>query len=254
VAWSQAKGDPFGASSKRGRKLPGQLELEELEANAAEDAARMDAGGAVVRGFTRARPARRPLPVHLPRERVGIPGLTACPCCGGTLSKFGETVTQTLESVPRQWKVIQTVREKWSCRACATITQSPAPFHPIFCSRADPSPRDGRRAYSWRRRAPSRKRDGTRHHRARAGPRQDGHRPIVDPRARRPALGRAGAAAGGVLLLPRPRGRSPERALHSAALERKSWLLAGGDRGGERAATMYSLIMTAKLNDVDPRA
>src|SRR5215212_1455009 len=45
-----------------------------------------------------------------------------------------------------------------------------------------------------------------------------------------------------------------ERALRGIALGRKSWLFAGSDRGGERAAAMYSLIATAKLNDVDPRA
>jgi hypothetical protein len=45
-----------------------------------------------------------------------------------------------------------------------------------------------------------------------------------------------------------------ERALRGIALGRKAWLFAGSDRGGERAATMYSLIVTAKLNDVDPRA
>jgi transposase len=45
-----------------------------------------------------------------------------------------------------------------------------------------------------------------------------------------------------------------ERALRSIALGRKSWLFAGSDRGGKRAATMYSLIATAKLNEVDPRA
>lgn len=38
------------------------------------------------------------------------------------------------------------------------------------------------------------------------------------------------------------------------ALGRKAWLFCGSDRGGERAAAMYSLIVTAKLNDVDPRA
>jgi transposase len=37
-------------------------------------------------------------------------------------------------------------------------------------------------------------------------------------------------------------------------LGRKAWLFAGSDRGGERAAAMYSLIITAKLNDIDPRA
>ena len=45
-----------------------------------------------------------------------------------------------------------------------------------------------------------------------------------------------------------------ERALRGIALGRKSWLFAGSDRGGERAAAMYSLIVTAKLNDVDPQA
>ena len=45
-----------------------------------------------------------------------------------------------------------------------------------------------------------------------------------------------------------------ERALRGIALGRKAWLFAGSDRGGERAASMYSLIVTAKLNDVDPRA
>ena len=45
-----------------------------------------------------------------------------------------------------------------------------------------------------------------------------------------------------------------ERGLRGIALGRKAWLFAGSDRGGERAAAMYSLIVTAKLNDVDPRA
>jgi transposase len=45
-----------------------------------------------------------------------------------------------------------------------------------------------------------------------------------------------------------------ERALRGIALGRRSWLFAGSDRGGDRAAAMYSLIVTAKLNDIDPRA
>ena len=45
-----------------------------------------------------------------------------------------------------------------------------------------------------------------------------------------------------------------ERMLRGAALGRKAWLFAGSDQGGERAAAMYSLIQTAKLNDIDPRA
>lgn len=45
-----------------------------------------------------------------------------------------------------------------------------------------------------------------------------------------------------------------ERALRGIALGRKAWLFAGSDRGGERGAAVYSLIVTAKLNNVDPRA
>jgi transposase len=52
--------------------------------------------------------------------------------------KLGEDVTETLEVIPRQWKVIQTVREKFACRSCEAITQPPAPFHPIMRGRAGP--------------------------------------------------------------------------------------------------------------------
>ena len=91
-----------------------------------------------VHGFTRRKPARRPLPDHLPRERIVYPAPSACPCCGGVLRKLGEDVTETLEVVPRQWKVIQHVREKFSCRSCEAITQPPAPSHPIARGRAGP--------------------------------------------------------------------------------------------------------------------
>ena len=133
--------DRFGPTSERSRRLLDQLEfqLEELETNAAEADARRSEPGDTVRSFTRAKPVRAPLPAHLPRERVVIPGPTACPCCSGKLAKLGETITETLELIPRQWKVIQTVREKFSCRSCETITQPPAPFHPIARGRAGPN-------------------------------------------------------------------------------------------------------------------
>jgi transposase len=44
-----------------------------------------------------------------------------------------------------------------------------------------------------------------------------------------------------------------ERALRGLALGRRAWLFAGSDRGGQRAAFLYSLIVTAKLNNVDPK-
>lgn len=137
--------DRFGPRSERATRLLDQLELqlEELEASATEDelAAEMAAAKTTtVVAFSRKRPARKPFPAHLPRERVVLPGPTSCPCCGGTrLSKLGEDVTETLEVIPRRWKVIQTVREKFSCRDCESISQAPAPFHVIPRGWAGPS-------------------------------------------------------------------------------------------------------------------
>jgi transposase len=137
--------DRYGPRSERTARLLDQLELqlEELEASATEDefAAEMAAAKTTsVAAFTRKRPSRKPFPEHLPRERVIVPGPTSCACCGGTrLSKLGEDVTETLEVIPRQWKVIQHVREKFSCRDCETIAQAPAPFHVIPRGWAGPS-------------------------------------------------------------------------------------------------------------------
>lgn len=134
----------FGQRSERSRQLIDQMELgfEELETSATEDevAAALLAAGTRVAPFERKRPARRALPDHLPRERVVIPAPCSCPACGGTrLSRLGEDVTETLEVVPRSWKVIETVREKFSCRDCEKITQPPAPFHVTPRGRFGPS-------------------------------------------------------------------------------------------------------------------
>ena len=136
----------FGQSSEHGALLDQlELQLADLEADAAqaEAAAQMAAAATsekiTVASFERRRPARRPLPEHLPRERIVYPAPSACPCCGGTtLRKIGEDMTETLELVPRQWKVIQHVREKFSCRTCEAISQPPAPSHPIARGRAGP--------------------------------------------------------------------------------------------------------------------
>ena len=133
--------DRFGPTSERSHRLLDQIELqlEELEANASEDEAGQPKPlGDARRSIPRARPVRGPLPAHLPRERVVIAGPTTCPCCSGPLARLGESVTETLEVIPRQWKVTQTVREKLVCRACESITQPPAPFHPIALGRAGP--------------------------------------------------------------------------------------------------------------------
>jgi transposase len=125
----------YGTRSEKKARLLEQMELqlEELEAAATEDELAAEQAAArtqTVQSFQRKRPSRKPFPAHLPRERVVIAAPDNCPCCGSTkLSKLGEDITETLEVIPRQWKVIQTVREKFSCRDCETITQPPAPFH-----------------------------------------------------------------------------------------------------------------------------
>ncbi len=143
---AKLKRERFGTSSERTSRLLDQLELqlEELEASATEDelAAEQAAARATttVKPFTRNKPSRQPFPEHLPRERVVIEAPRTCACCGGSrLSKLGEDVTETLEVIPRQWKVIQTVREKLSCRDCEAIAQAPAPFHVLPRGWAGPS-------------------------------------------------------------------------------------------------------------------
>ena len=120
---AKMKHERFGRSAERGRQLLDQLELqlEELETTASEDevaAGQATPGSTTVHSFTRKKPVRASLPAHLARERVVVPAPSACPCCGGKLVKMGEDIIETLEVVPRQWKVVQTVREKWT-KCCA---------------------------------------------------------------------------------------------------------------------------------------
>ena len=147
LAIEKMRRELYGQRSERKAHLLDQMELklEELEADAAEDelaaeTAAASTGDTTVRPHTRRKHARKPFPAHLPRERVIVPGPTACACCGSTrLAKLGEDVTETLEVAPRQWKVVQIVREKFTCRACETISQAPAPFHVLPRGFAGPS-------------------------------------------------------------------------------------------------------------------
>src|SRR5262249_45216961 len=118
----------YGQRSERSSRLIEQLALtfEELQADATEDeltAERAVAKTTTVGGFTRKRAERQTFPVYLPRERVVINPPPVCECCGGNrLRRLGEDVTRTLEVVPRQWKVIEIVGEKFSCRDCEKIS------------------------------------------------------------------------------------------------------------------------------------
>jgi transposase len=135
----------YGQRSEQSVRLFDQMELalEELESSASEDeiaAEHAVAQTTNVVAFIRKRPARQPFPEHLPRERVLEPGPAVCLCCGSArLRKLGEDITETLEVIPRQWKVIQHVREKFTCRDCEKISQAPTPFHVLARGWAGPS-------------------------------------------------------------------------------------------------------------------
>ncbi|MBC7430788.1 MAG: IS66 family transposase, partial [Rubritepida sp.] len=135
----------YGQRSERSVRLLDQLALgfDELESSATADEIAAEQAAARttdVAPFTRKRPARQPFPAHLPRERVVEPAPSNCLCCGSArLRKLGEDITETLEVIPRSWKVIQHVREKFSCRACEKVSQAPAPFHVIARGWAGPN-------------------------------------------------------------------------------------------------------------------
>ncbi len=145
---AKARREQFGQSSERGKLLIGQLELAiedleetqavieaEVEVAAPEPAPEMD-----VKSYVRAARAPRKLPDDLPVERVVEPAPCACGKCGSPrLRKMGEVVSRTLECEPRRWKIIERVREKFTCRDCDAITEPPAPSHPIPRGFAGPS-------------------------------------------------------------------------------------------------------------------
>lgn len=127
----------FGRSSERLDAEIAQLELalEELEE---QDAAKSEPAIAAAPAAEAniLKPARRPLPDHLPRQVVTHSTACTCPGCGGELRRLGEDVTEVLDYRPASFRVIRHVRPKFTCRQCETITQAPAPSLPIRRGRA----------------------------------------------------------------------------------------------------------------------
>ena len=327
----------YGHSSERRARLIDQMELqlEELEAAATEDEieALNVAKTSAVAGFERRRPTRKPFPDHLPRERIVIEAPTTCSCCGSDrIVKMGENITETLEVIPRQWKVIQTVREKFTCRICEKISQSPAPFHPnrhlagwqsvlqadayggyndLYRGGRDPGPVLSALCWSHARRKFFELADIKENARqkkpahdispvaleavkkidaifdierqingldvaSRLEARHQLVRPLVEGlhdwmQTEQGTMSKHNPVAKAIaymfkkdrwdaftLFLNDGRicltNNAAERALRGIALGRRSWLFAGSERGGDRAAFMYSLIVTAKMNDIDPQA
>jgi transposase len=128
----------FGASSEKLDNEIAQLTLalEELETVADRKITSADDAAAVIGEGAAQKPARRPLPEHLPRRVVEHAVACACPQCGGALRRLGEDVTEVLDYVPASFRVIRHVRPRFSCRVCEAITQAPAPELPIRRGRA----------------------------------------------------------------------------------------------------------------------
>jgi len=111
-----------------------QLTLEDLEASLAEvpepirPAPKEPA----------AKPVRRALPAHLPRQEVVHETACTCPECGGALRRLGEDVSEMLEYLPGRYQVIRHVRPKFSCSGCQKIVQAAAPSRPIARGLAGP--------------------------------------------------------------------------------------------------------------------
>src|SRR3984957_1213057 len=132
----------FGRKSEKLDRQIEQLELrlDELQATQSENlaASHTSAGGAPVANVAM-KPARKPLPEHLPREvRKYSPKQEACPDCGGELKHLGEDVSEILEYVPARFKVIRQVRPKLACACCERIVQAEAPSRPIERGMAGP--------------------------------------------------------------------------------------------------------------------
>jgi transposase len=117
----------FGRRSEKLDREIEQLELrlEELQASAAPAAlvASQKPAAQV--------PVRRPLPEHLPRERVVHQPACTCPDCGAAMRQIGEDVSEVLDYVPARFRVIRHVRPKLACPACERIVQVEAPSRPI---------------------------------------------------------------------------------------------------------------------------
>jgi len=119
---------------RRAESLPEdqlQLALEDAEQEAASGQAASEEKNPPER---KARAARRrtnrgALPAHLPRiERVVDVTSMVCPCCTGTLHRIGEDVSERLDIVPAQFRVLVVRRPKYACRACTdVVVQAPAP-------------------------------------------------------------------------------------------------------------------------------
>jgi transposase len=135
----------FGKSSEKIEREIEQLELaleDLLVAVAEDDDAPIDEGPNEPIPEAANAPALRRRPRvsdETPRERRELDPGTCCPDCGGNLRVVGEDVSELLDMIAAQMKVIQIARVKKSCRRCERMVQEPAPSRPILGSMAGPN-------------------------------------------------------------------------------------------------------------------
>jgi transposase len=127
----------FGRRSERLDPDQLALGLEDLDGDLARA---RESGPRIERQQAEQSSHRKPLPDHLPRDdvRLDIDDKT-CACCGNALHVIGESVSEMLDWVPAQLRVIRTTRPKYACRSCATMAQAPAPERVIAGGLATPA-------------------------------------------------------------------------------------------------------------------
>jgi transposase len=127
----------FGRRSERLDPDQLALGLEDLDGDLAREE---ESRSQVEKQQTERSSHRKPLPNHLPRENVllDIDGVI-CTCCGGALHVVGESVSEMLDWIPAQLRVVRTTRRKYACRTCETVVQAPAPEWVIAGGLATPA-------------------------------------------------------------------------------------------------------------------
>jgi transposase len=129
----------FGTKSEKIAIKLEQLELELEEHETVQAEAEAFAERISPEKELKSRPERKPLPAHLEREVVQHdPDCDSCPDCGSQLRHFGNDVSEQLEYIPENFKVIRQVRPKFACTNCDRLVQAPAPSRPIERGLAGP--------------------------------------------------------------------------------------------------------------------
>ena len=128
----------FGKKSEKLRVEIEQLELKLEDAEAEQSAEEQRKPRSILSAKSN-KPARKPLPEHLERETIEHrPQSDCCPQCRGALRTFGEDVSEVLEYIPANFKVIRHVRPKYACDKCNHVVEAPAPSRTIARGLAGP--------------------------------------------------------------------------------------------------------------------